>query len=229
MITLISKALKPYKQIRYLNEYCQHSNTLTFGNDTKENKSNYFYRKLIIRKAKPMTKLKKWNEVFNKDISWKNVYFIKVKNQPEVKHAEFNFKIISDILATNNKLHKWRKSDTSECIYCSAEHTPKHLLNECIHVKPLWQKLHSYFRKCVTWFDIITGGALTNNQNIVVTLLCFEVYKKFLVDRTSPELKEDILIYIKRQLKCLSIRYSYITSLTTLVMAINTVIEIIEE
>ena len=170
--------------------------------------------------------MQSWHELFG-DIIWENVYNQKVKNQPETKYAEFNFKIISGILATNSKLYKWKKSESKLCIYCHChEHTAEHMLIECQHVYYLWQKLARYFNTPITWEIIVLGKMLTKSQNVIVTVICFAIYKKFIVDRNS-QIREDSVSYVVRQLKCIHESYKHIPSKVALAMSINDVTELL--
>ncbi len=144
VLSIITKSLKQYKYIRFSEENFHYSNDILCVLDDIQTKSKYFYTKLIAKKVKPPPNLQKWTVHFDYDINCNDVYLQKIKNQPEAKFSEFNFKIFNGILATNNKLFKWKRSDTKCCIYCECEdHTSQHLLVECKHVSPLWQKLHN--------------------------------------------------------------------------------------
>ena len=191
-------------------------------------KSNYFYTKLIAKKAKSLPNLQKWSAHFDYDIICKDVYIKKIKDQPEVKYSEFNFKIFNCILATNSMLYKWKKSNTKSCIYCTCDdHTSEHLLVECSHVSPLWQKLEMYFNDVINWEAIVTGKSLTKLQNIVVTILCFVVYKKFTIERTQNT-RQDLISYIIAQMRYVKLKYSNIVSMVSLTQNIQDVIEILQ-
>ncbi len=142
--------------------------------------------------------------------------------------SQFNFKIFNGILATNNKLFKWKRSDTKCCIYCECEdHTSQHLLVECKHVSPLWQKLHTYFDDVINWQAIVTGKTINTLQNTIVTILCYLVYKKFIIERTQ-NVKQDLIRYLVKQLGYIKARYSNIASMVSLAQSINNVIDILQ-
>ena len=165
---------------------------------------------------------------FDYDIDCNDVYMQKIKNQPEAKFSEFNFKIFNGILATNNKLFKWKRSDTKSCIYCECEdHTSQHLLVECKHVSPLWQKLHAYFNGVINWQAIVTGKTFSSIQNTIVTILCYLVYKKFTIERTQ-NVQQELICYLIKQLAYIKVSYSNITSMVSLSQNIDNVIDILQ-
>ena len=67
---------------------------------------------------------------------------------------------------------------------------------------------------------------LTKSQNEIVTMICFAIYKKFIVDRNS-QIKEDSVSYVVRQLKCIHENYQYVPSKVALAKNINDVTEIL--
>ena len=228
IVNLIIKSVRPYKQYRFSEESLNISHEVSFHLDVTKIGSKYFYDNLINKKAKPLPNLETWSAQFG-NVIWDNVYQQKIKNQPESKYAEFNFKIVSGILATNSKLFKWKKSEIKSCIYCQCdEHTAQHLLSSCQHVHLLWDKLTRYFDIVITWEIIVTGKALTLPKNIIVTMICYVIYKKFIVDRNN-QVKEELVNYTLKQLKYIGANYSYISSKRSLAMDVNDVIEVIEK
>ncbi len=228
VLSLITKGLKQYKYIRFSDNLSHYSNNISYRLNDTQTKSKYFYTRLIAKKAKSLPNLHKWSVHFDYDINCEDVYMHKIKNQPEAKYSEFNFKIFNGILATNSKLFKWKKSDTKSCIYCKCDdHTSQHLLVECSHVSPLWQKLNIYFHDVINWEAVVTGKSLTTIQNTLVTILCYEVYKKFTIARIQNT-KQDLINYIITQLRYVKISYSHIASMVTLTQNIKDVIEILQ-
>ncbi len=59
--------------------------------------------------------IQRWRNEFGDGIEWKLVVRSKLQNQLEVKFAEFNSKILNNILATEYNLHKW-KSQKTTCV-----------------------------------------------------------------------------------------------------------------
>ena len=231
VLTLITKALREYRILRFSNEHVHYQNihTFTLYLEGTETKSKYFYQILVKEKAKPLKILKTWDEIFQQEIEWDTVYHDKIKNQPEMKLSEFNYKIISGILATNYMLHKWRHSEHEHCIYCTEpKHTSIHLVYDCTHAQSIWRKVGNQFSHQLNLKNIITGNELTKTENHVITIICYVIYKKFIVER-EKQIHEhaEIVPYVLTELKSIRERYSHISSKHTLVATLSVVIDVI--
>ena len=120
-------------------------------------------------------------------------------------------------------LHQWRRADNNICIYCNEVHTSFHLLFDCQHVKPLWEKLKNSFSTDISWQIIITGIALTKEENILITIICFGIYKKFLEEKESNR-RQGINSYIHSYLEYTAGKYSHTTSLQMMIPHIRSLI-----
>ncbi len=229
IIGMISKALQPYKEIRFSDEEVVANSDQYLHLEHSKVKSKYFYNILIKKKSKPLRTLHVWSDAFNDNIDWKKVYENKIDKQAEIKYAEFNYKIVSDILATNCKLYKWGKVQSNNCIYCRYEiHTTQHLLYDCTNVRKLWKKIETFFSNELTWRDILFGEKLTLLQNHVITIICFEIYKIFVVDQDKNiDNNDNLIIKIMNRLKSILSKYSCITSKTSLCKALSELIELL--
>lgn len=59
----------------------------------------------------------------------------------EKRIAEFNYKLLNDILNNNVYVSKWNKDVSPFCTFCNIEEDIKHLSYDCESVKPIWKKL----------------------------------------------------------------------------------------
>ena len=120
----------------------------------------------------------------------------------ETKIAEFNYKLLNNILATNYNLFKWGKSPTAGCIYCRyASHDAKHLLWLCPSTQMMWQKISTILGEDFCWKSIIKGLNGQHTVNIVVSLVSYIIYKKFQVEKDTPQVQlQDVTEYAKTQL-----------------------------
>ena len=54
-----------------------------------------------------------WRNIFNNDILdasiWKLIYKRKIIDIPDKKIAEFNYKLLMNLVTCNKTLHKWKK------------------------------------------------------------------------------------------------------------------------
>jgi hypothetical protein len=88
---------------------CSYQDTMMNVTDTIPNvmhiniKVQDMYQSLIKRKALLPKSDRKWSTEFNEDIDWGKIAENKLKKQLEVKIAEFNYKILNNIVATNTR------------------------------------------------------------------------------------------------------------------------------
>ncbi len=81
----------------------------------------------------------------------------------------------------------------------------------------------------MNWKNILTGMEINIIENQLLTIICYEIYKKFLHDREHENQIENIINYMGRQLNIVRLRYSTITSKQYLIPYIADIICIIED
>ena len=210
-ISMIQSALKPYKHLRFSEDYThpdiQESNIVF-------EKCKWFYGEILKQKAVTAKAIKHWTDYFETDVEWYQVYCNKLKSQLETKIAEFNYKLINGILPTGNNLFKWKRAHDTCCIYChTLYHDAKHLLFECMHLSNIWDNVSTTINDDVTWHTVVLGNDEKQYVNLIVSLLCFIIYKMFLIDRNNanghfppfvPFVKKEIAYRMKayREIEC---------------------------
>jgi tRNA U34 2-thiouridine synthase MnmA/TrmU len=118
--------------------YAQINNIIEYKSLTTKG----IYSKILQKKVLPPKSSHKWNDDVNREPHWAVIAKCKIKNQLEVKIAEFNFKLLHKILATNENLFKWQKTHSPNCIYCNnVIHMDKHLLWDCPNTNASWMCL----------------------------------------------------------------------------------------
>ena len=131
-------------------------------------------------------------------INGKNIYENKFKKQLEVKIAEFQYKVLQDIIPTGYNLFRWKKIDLQICIYCNSEvHDCKHLLFECKHIKTIWDIFKAVTKHDISWKDIILGIDGDTCMNCVISLISYIIYKKYIKDREQKHVRTSITYYVK--------------------------------
>ena len=130
MLYQIKEVLKPNRHLSTSNlPYNDIGGANQGENNILKEKSKFFYQKLIEQKSTLPKSTSKWQTEFNEDVNWNTIAKNKINKQCEIKIAEFNYKILNNILASNQNLFKWGKCPTSKCIYCDEiNHDSKHLL-----------------------------------------------------------------------------------------------------
>ena len=103
------------------------------------NKTKYFYKKLLNKISAPMN-IKKWENLMSVNLKLEerqNTFFLKIK-MFDNKLAEFNYKVLSSILACGGLVSKWDNSVRSKCFQCNEIDSMSHLLYECNLAKQIW-------------------------------------------------------------------------------------------
>ena len=103
------------------------------------NKTKYFYRKLINKIYTPLN-IVKWKNHMSVNLNLEerqNTFFLKIK-MFDNKLAEFNYIVLSRILACGGLVSKWDSSVRSICFQCKEIDSISHLLYECKLGKQIW-------------------------------------------------------------------------------------------
>ena len=61
-----------------------------------------------------------------KEETWKNTYRCKIKDIKDKHVAEFNFKLLYNILSYNAYISKWNRNVSNLCMYCKHVENMKH-------------------------------------------------------------------------------------------------------
>ena len=104
----------------------------------------------------------------------------KSKLEKEIKLKEFNLKLLHGILSCNRNLEKWNLKSNYKCDVCFLPQNIEHLLYDCTYVKPLWKLIEKYLGVNIGYQQILGLDNLFQ-EDAVVTIICFLIYKKWLV------------------------------------------------
>ena len=121
------------------------------------------------------------------------------------KLRSFQFKVIHNILYTNEKLHRIGKKNSPQCSFCEQHpETLAHLLAECTKVKPIWEKIAQEMlppfgitKLCTK--DIILGIKLDEKQNNIINHIILET--KYYIYVCKLEESQPTYNRIKNRLK----------------------------
>ena len=148
-------------------------------------KSKNIYITLITKIAIRHYMEKRWSNRFNKTIGyndWKDIYRRKVEKIVCKKLADFNFKLLHNLIYTGYILSKWNSSISSKCVVCGENDTVEHLLYECSRVKCLWEKVGEILKLKILWHHLVLGLNENNAEQINKTrnnILSIIVYAIF--------------------------------------------------
>lgn len=138
----------------------------------------------------------------------KNIYINKVVNMFDKQIADFNYKLLNNILISREYLSKW-KNDSSACLYCKhSNETIKHLLYDCTNVKKIWNIVSIILHFVVSWKHVIVGLYKEINNKVIVynnviSFVALRIYKYKMWCRINDDIEkpEDIISHVKTSTK----------------------------
>ena len=99
-----------------------------------------------------------------------NTFVLKI-NMFNNKLAEFNYKVLSRILACGELVSKCDNSVRSICFQCNEIDSISYLLYECKLAKQIWHIVNRSLSVNIQLEDIVFGTKLTNDLNYAVSLV----------------------------------------------------------
>ena len=67
------------------------------------------------------------------------------------KFKDFQYRLLANVIHTNNRLYYWNKVDSKICEFCKLEvQTPLHLLVTCRKTQDIWEKVQVFLTTCTT-------------------------------------------------------------------------------
>ena len=87
-----------------------------------------------------MFKLEHRNSLF------KRIYERKIENVSYKILAQFNFKLLHNTLACGKMVSNWQSGVNRNCIKCRKIQDMKHLLFDCVLLKPMWEKIEKLLK-----------------------------------------------------------------------------------
>ena len=149
----------------------------------KQNTKN-FYSTLIKHKfQKPsLTKLSREFQITDKK-KWESIFLFKVKYINDKSLAEFNYKLIHNLLCNNLLISKWDKTITNKCKQCRDDiENAKHLIFDCSNVQHIWKIASMCIKFTISWKHVVIGFYLENNElskmyNYFISFIAYRIYK----------------------------------------------------
>ena len=89
---------------------------------------------------------------------WCKIYLNKIKYFSDPIIAEFNYKLLHNILNNNYLVSKWKVGFDMNCSYCTTEiENTKHLIYECCNVKNIWLIVGNILGFTIQWKHVNVG------------------------------------------------------------------------
>ncbi len=164
----------------------------------KKNLSEYLKAKQFI---KPCVELK-WEMQFGISIAWHHVWRRKICLRDK-KLAQFNYKLLHNILPNMKQLKIWQIVQDDNCILCHTVEDASHLFAQCPRVKPFWTNIEQLIDQLLnqkiicSWETILLGINSSNeNMNIIITLAAFTVFKTWAIADKDAQLLKNIDVWL---------------------------------
>ena len=157
----------------------------------KNTKCKLYYNSLLVKKRQ----LSPYQSILSREFDiydsfiWCKIYLNKIKYFSDPIIAEFNYKLLHNILNNNYLVSKWKVGFEMHCRYCTAEiENTKHLIYECCNVKNIWLIIGNILGFTIQWKHVVVGFFLENNEKIhlfnnMISFVACRIYKyKCIVD-----------------------------------------------
>ena len=121
-------------------------------------------------------------------MDWKKIYSLPFVVTIETKIREFQYKLLNDIVFTNEKLFRFKMIDSPLCSFCKKDvESLEHLLFHCNFVESFWKTFTSWLTnqnitlETLTLVNILFGVYNEDEDNIILNHLIlmakFHIYK----------------------------------------------------
>ncbi len=109
---------------------------------------------------------------------------------------------LHNLLPTGENLLKWKKIDDAICVYCEQDiHDLKHMLWDCASLHDTWKVISEVTDYVLDFKMIILGVNKLPHVNRIISLLCYLIFKKYLIDKDRNNHNfTPVNIYIKYEL-----------------------------
>ena len=120
-------------------------------------------------------------------LAWKEIYSLPFTVTQDTKTREFQYKLLNNIVFTNEKLFRFKMIDSPLCAFCQTEdESPEHLFFHCNKTKSFWQLLFSWFseQKVIltsltlknVFFGVFHGAEDCHVVNHIILLAKYYIY-----------------------------------------------------
>ena len=133
---------KPIPQTLYINLNC---GSFPISDVT----SKQIYNSFMCKKQIPPTAQQKISDKYSDTIiNWKKVYSLPFRTTLDSKLREFQYKVLNNIVFTNDKLFRFGLSQSPNCTFCNEEpESLEHLLSCCKMSSEFWKEVLSWLKE----------------------------------------------------------------------------------
>ena len=127
--------------------------------------SKSLYNAFKMAKQTPPSAQKRFQDQFpDVQFDWNEIYSLSFKVSLETKIREFQYKVLNNIVFTNEKLFKIKIIDSPQCTFCKNEiESLEHLFYNCEITRSFWVALRSWLMECninlepLSFFNVLFG------------------------------------------------------------------------
>ena len=159
-------------------------------------KSKFFYNCYISKVTSRGNMETIWSNKFgfpNSDVVWRSIYTQKVININIIKLAEFNHKLLHNILPCGNILHKWQYNISDRCKQCNIIETTEHMLFNCKRVNDIWKLISRCLKVNIQWKTIVCGFIASEQSkhieflNVSISCIAYTMFKYNNKEKWNPD------------------------------------------
>ena len=180
-----------------------------------QGKTSKAYYDRYIQNVSLNVSLSKWGDklgIYVTETMLINIFTLKVKNIQEKKIAEFNFKILHNILACKSLVSKWEHHIDQNCEICNVKEDIVHLLCECTLAKLIWQIFQTSNDIILSNKVILFGTSNSSTFNYMTSFVGFTLYKFWMVKNSESKARNirDIVPFFKAEVQSKYIVYKHL-------------------
>ncbi len=120
--------------------------------------------------------------------------------------AEFNYKILYNILSNRNLIAKWKKDISNKCPFCGCIQNIKHLLCDWPRILKFLVLISSILKVDITYKHTVIGNIESNEyleyRKLIINYISYSIYK-YWIQSENKKINfntENILRFIKKSL-----------------------------
>ena len=127
-----------------------------------------------------------WKRLFNdQTLEFSTIYQKKILDIKENKLAEFNYKVLHNILPCGVNLYMWRIIDTKKCDICNIDEDISHLLYNCEIANSIWRIVSKIVQRNISVIDVIISEHCEPHIVDVITIICYGIFKYWILSKNT--------------------------------------------
>ena len=199
-ITILRQALKQFKLLIQNHQAQTHIHNHQLAAIQQQN----YYQGMTNKKLEKNlneNKILRWCHLINNEVTFNHVYIRRIKQVNDKKIAEFNYKILHDILPCNANLKKWKIIDSDKCNFCNGVQDIPHLLYYCKYANAIWCPIEGALKITIGIHDVILG-VNEEHTDFALSVIAFLIYKYWLLNKDTEQdvCWEDVVKYLKAEI-----------------------------